>query len=82
MKLSKIVRFKANKRFSSDFNNVIAFIFDIDDHTASICICVKVLNILRYKINNTRPTLNEVMLIITELRNVHEKNKSKICLKR
>ena len=63
------------------FNNAIAFIFDIDDYTALICVCVEVFNILRYKINNTRPILNELMLIITELRNVHEKDKNRIYLK-
>ena len=57
------------------------FIFNIDDYIVSICICVEVLNILRYKINNIRSTLNELMLIITELRNVHERNEDRICLK-
>ena len=81
MKLSEIVRSEANERLLSAFNNAVAFIFDIDDYTASICVCVEVLNILRYKINNTRPTLNELMLIITELRNVHERDEGRICLK-
>ena len=81
MKLSEIVRFKTNKQFLNAFNNAIAFIFDINDYTASICVCVEVLSILRYKINNTRSTLNELMLIIIELRNVHEKDEDRICLK-
>ena len=81
VRLSKIIRFKANERFLNTFNNAIAFILDTDDYTVSICICVEVLNIMRYKINNTRSTLNELMLIITELRNVHEKNEDRICLK-
>ena len=63
------------------FNNTIAYILDIDDYTVSICVCVKIFNILRYKINNTRSTLNELILIITELRNVHEKNEDRIYLK-
>ena len=81
MKLSKIIRFKANERLLNAFNNTIAFIFNIDDYIASICACVEILNILRYKINNTRSTLNELMLIIIELKNVHEKDKNKIYLK-
>ena len=81
MRLSEIVQFKTNERFLSAFNNAAAFILDIDDYTVSICVCVEVLSILRYKVNNTRPTLDELMLIITELRNVHEKDESKICLK-
>ena len=81
MKLFKIVRFEANEQLLNAFNNAIAFIFDIDDYTASICVCVEVLSILRYKINNTRSTLNELMLIIIELRNVHEKDEDRICLK-
>ena len=81
MKLSEIVQFKVNEQFLNAFNNATAFIFDINDYTASICACIKVFNILCYKINNTRPTLNELMLIITELKNVYERNENRICLK-
>ena len=63
------------------FNNVIVFILDIDDYTVSICVCVEVLSILRYNVNNTRSTLNEVMLIITELKDVYEEDENRICLK-
>ena len=81
MKLPEIVQSEANERFLNVFNNATAFIFNTDDYTVSVCACVKVLSILRYKINNTRPTLNELMLIITELRDVHEGNENRICLK-
>ena len=81
IKLFETVRSEANERLLNVFNNAIAFIFNTDDYTVSICVCIKVLNILRYKINNTRPTLNELMLIITELKNVHEEDKNRICLK-
>ena len=81
MKLSEIVQSETNERFLNAFNNTATFIFDIDNHTISICVCVEVFNILRYKINNIRPTLNKLMLIITELKNVHEKDENKICLK-
>ena len=81
MKLPEIVRFETNERFLNAFNNATAFILNINDYTASICACVEVLNILCYKINNIRPTLNELMLIITELKNVHEKDKNRIYLK-
>ena len=81
VKLSEIVQSEANERFLNAFNNTAAFIFDINDYTASVCVCVKVLSILRYKINNTRPTLDELMLIITELRNVHERDENRVCLK-
>ena len=81
MKLSEIVRSEANERLLNAFNNAAAFIFDIDDYTVSICVCVEVLSILRYKVNNIRSTLNELMLIITELRDVHERNENRICLK-
>ena len=81
VRLSEIVRFKINKRFLNTFNNSTAFILDIDDYTASIYVCVEILNILHYKINNTRSILNELMLIITELKDVHEKDENKICLK-
>ena len=81
MKLSDIIRFETNEQFLNAFNNAIAFILDIDDYTVSVCICIEVLNILYYKINNTRSTLNKLMLIIIELRNVYERNKNKICLK-
>ena len=81
MKLFEVVRSETNERLLNAFNNATAFIFNIDDYVASICVCVEVLSILRYKINNTRPTLNELMLIITELKNVHERNEGRICLK-
>ena len=81
MKLSEIIQSEVNEQFLSAFNNAVAFIFDIDDYTASICVCVEVLNILRYKVNNTRPTLNELMLIITELKDVHERGENRIYLK-
>ena len=81
MKLSEIVRSETNERLLNAFNNAVAFIFDIDDYTASIYACVEVLNILRYKINNTQSTLDELMLIIAELRNVHERDENRICLK-
>ena len=81
VKLSKIIRFKMNKWFLNAFNNTTEFILDIDDYTASICACIEIFNILHYKVNSTRPTLNELMLIITELRNVHEKDEDRICLK-
>ena len=81
MKLFEIVRFETNERFLNAFNNATAFILDINDYITSICTCVEVLSILHYKINNTRSTLNELMLIITELKTVHEKNEDRICLK-
>ena len=81
MKLFEIVQSETNKRFLNAFNNATAFIFDIDDYTASVCVCVEVLSILRYKINNIRPILNELMLIITELKNVHEKDEDRVGLK-
>ena len=81
VKLLEIVRSETNKRLLNAFNNAVAFIFNIDDYTTSLCACVEVFNILCYKVNNIRPTLNELMLIITELKNVHEKDESKICLK-
>ena len=80
MRLLEIVQFEANERLLNAFNNAAAFISDTDDYTASICVCVEILSILRYKINNTRPTLNELMLIITELRNVHEGDEGRVCL--
>ena len=67
--------------FLKRFINAIVFIFNIDDYIVSICVCVEVFNILCYKINNTRPSLNELMLIIIELKNVHERDKNRICLK-
>ena len=79
MKLFEVVRSETNERLLNAFNNAVAFIFNIDDYTVSIYVCVDVLSILRYKINNTRSTLNELMLIITELRNVHEKDEDRIC---
>ena len=81
MKLPEIIQFEANERLLSAFNNAVAFILDTDDYTASICACVEVLSILRYKVNNTRSTLDELMLIIIELKNVHEKDEDRICLK-
>ena len=81
VRLLEIIRSETNKRFLNTFNNAIAFIFDIDDYTVSICVCVEVFNILRYKVNNTRPTLNELMLIITELKDVYKRDKNRICLK-
>ena len=81
MKLSEIIRFKTNKRFLNAFNNAVAFVFDINDYTASIYVCVEILNILRYKINNIRSILNKLILIITELKDVHEKDENRICLK-
>ena len=81
MKLFEIVRSETNERFLNAFNNAIAFILDIDDYTISICVCVGIFNILFYKVNNTRLTLNELMLIITELKNVHERDEDRIYLK-
>ena len=81
MKLFEIIRSETNERFLNAFNNTIAFIFNIDDYTVSIDVCVEVFSILRYKINNTRSTLNELILIIIELRNVHKEDESRICLK-
>ena len=81
MRLPEIVQFEANEQLLNAFNNAAAFILDIDDYTASICVCVEVLNILRYKVNNIRSTLNELMLIIAELKDVHERDEYRICLK-
>ena len=81
VKLFEIVQSEVDERFLNAFNNAVAFILDINDYTASIYVYIKILNILRYKVNNTRSTLNDLMLIITELKNVHEKDKNKICLK-
>ena len=81
MKLFEIVRFEANEQLLNAFNNAVAFILDINDYIISIRVCVEVLNILRYKINNIRSTLNELMLITTELRNVHKRDKDRVCFK-
>ena len=53
IKLFEIVRFEVDKEFLNAFNNTTAFIFDINNYTVSIYICVEVLSILRYKVNNT-----------------------------
>ena len=81
MRLPEIIQSEANERFLNAFNNAAAFILDIDDYTVSICVCVEVFSILRYKVNNTRSTLDELMLIIAELRDVHEKDEDRICLR-
>ena len=81
MKLFEIIRSEANEQFLNAFNNAIAFIFNINDYIISICVYIKILNILRYKVNNPRSTLNELMLIIIELRNVHERDEDRICLR-
>ena len=81
MKLSEIVRSETNERFLNAFNNATAFILDTDDYTVSICVYVEVFSILRYKINNIQSTLNELMLIIIELRNVHEEDEDRVCLR-
>ena len=81
MKLSEIIQFEVDERLLNAFNNAIAFIFDTDDYIVSICVCIEVLSILRYKVNNTWSILNELMLIITELKNVYERNKDGIYLK-
>ena len=81
MKLFEIVWSETNERLLNAFNNTVAFIFNIDDYTVSICTCVEILSILRYKVNNIRSTLDELMLIITELRNVHKRNEDKVCLR-
>ena len=70
-----------NKRFLNAFNNAIAFIFDIINYTISIYVYVEVFSILRYKVNNIRSNLNELMLIITEFKNVHERDENRIYLK-
>ena len=57
-----------------------AFIFNINSYIVLICICIEILSILRYKINNIRSTLNKLMLIITELKNVYEESKNRVCL--
>ena len=77
MRLFKIIQSETNKRLLNAFNNATAFILDINNYTVLICVCVEVLSILYYKVNNIRPILNELILIITELRDVHEKNKKK-----
>ena len=81
MKLLEIVWSKTNERFLNAFNNATSFIFNIDDYNASICVCVEIFNILRYKVNNIRSTLNQLMLIIIELKDVHEENENRIYLK-
>ena len=81
MKLFEIIRSEINKRFLNAFNNAIAFIFDNEDYIASVCVCVEILNSLCYKVNNIRSTLNKLMLFIVELKNMHERDESRICLK-
>ena len=81
MKLSEIIRSETNERFLNAFNDATAFIFDINNYIVSVCVCIEVLSILRYKVNNIRSTLNELMLIIIELRDVHKKDEERICLK-
>ena len=60
---------------------MIAFILDINNYIVLICVCVEVLSILYYKVNNIRSTLNELMLIITELKDVHERDEDRIYLR-
>ena len=72
MKLFEIVRSEVDERFLNTFNNAIVSIFDIDDYTALVYVCIKIFNISHYKINNARSTFNELILIILELREMHE----------
>ena len=81
MRLSEIIQFETNKRFLNTFNNATAFIFNINNYTVSVCACVEILNSLRYKVNNIRSTLNELILIIVELKKVHERDENRIGLK-
>ena len=82
IKLFKIARLKVDKQLLNIFNNAVAFLLDDNNYVVSICVYVKIFGILHYKINNTRSTLNELILIIIELRNVHEKKENKVYLKR
>ena len=81
MKLSETALSETDERLLNILNNAITFIFDINNYAASVCACVEVFSILRYKINNIRPALNKLMLIIIKLRNVHKGEESRICLK-
>ena len=81
MKLFEIVRSETDERLLNAFNNATAFIVNINDYIVSICVCVEIFNILHYKVNNTRLTLNELILIRIKLENVHQKNENRICLK-
>ena len=81
MRLFEIARSEVDERFLNTFNNAIAFILDINDYITSIYVCVEILNILRYKINNIQSILNKLMLFIIELKNVHKGEENKICLK-
>ena len=81
MRLFQIVRSKIDEQFLNAFKNTIAFILNIKNYFVSICICIEIFSILRYKVNNIRSTLNELRLYITELKDAHERNENRICLK-
>ena len=80
MKLFEKFRLKIDIQFLRVFNVAVAFIFDIENYFVAICACVEILNILRYKINNTRFKMNKLILMIIELKRLHEKINNTIYL--
>ena len=80
MRLLEESRLKTDVQLLRAFNAAAAFISDTENYPAATCACVKISSVLRYKINNTRLKMNKLMLMIAELKRLHEKIDNKIYL--
>ena len=62
------------------FNVTINFISENEIYETTICKCVKIKNMLRYKVNHIQLRLNELIIIIMKFKKIYEEEKSVVCL--
>ena len=62
------------------FNAAVSFISENEIYKTTICKCVKVESMLRYKVDHIQSRLNELIIMIMKLKRIHEEEESVVCL--
>ena len=62
------------------FNAAINFISENKIYETTICKCVKIKNMLRYKVDHIQLKLNELIIMIIKFKRIYKKEKNVVCL--
>ena len=62
------------------FNVAINFISENKVYEAAICKCMRIKNILRYKVDHTQSRLNELIIMIMKFKKIYKEKKNVVYL--
>ena len=78
LKLFTVFKLNVDEEILQTFNAIVNFVFNKKDYAVAVCNCVKMKNVLQYKISNTQFKSNELMTIMTKFKRIHKGKNNEI----